>query len=218
MTPTATATRTRTLTPSPTGTPRIVGPVITAFGVASADGRPIRSIGPEDHGYLTYVRPRAASDLPRGSARHQPAAARHHHVQLQPGNPSVLPQFQILLSRAIGNGSARVCDNGPDAGNLGGVPAVVPTNFGGTQQSSNAINDFSCRFDARTASSACTRDPFTQMEGFTAAGSTIQYCTRTGVGAELAFGLGDTILTARVLDISNQPGPPASIVIRVLGP
>jgi len=31
--------------------------VITAFGVASADGRPIRSIGPEDHGYLTYVRP-----------------------------------------------------------------------------------------------------------------------------------------------------------------
>jgi hypothetical protein len=188
--------------------------MITAFGVASADGRPIRSIGPEDHGYLTYVRPPSGFQIfleaQPGISRQPPGTIMFNS---NPGNPGVLPQFQILLSRAIGNGSARVCDNGPDADNLGGVPAVVPTNFGGTQQSSNAINDFSCRFDARTASFACTRDPFTQMEGFTVAGSTIQYCTRSGVGTELAFGLGDTILTARVLDITNQPGPPASIVI-----
>ena len=191
--------------------------MITAFGVASADGRVIRTIGPEDHGYLTYVRPPSGFQIfleaQPGMSR-QPAGTITFNSN--PGNPSVLPQFQILLSRSIGNGSARVCDNGPDIDNLGGVPAVVPPSFGGTQQASNAINDLSCRFDARTAAFACTRDPFTQMEGFTVAGSTIQYCTRSGVGTELAFPLGDTILTARVLDIANQPGPPASIVIRVL--
>lgn len=134
-----------------------------------------------------------------------------------PNNPSVLPQFQILVSRAIGDGSTLLCDDGPAPNPVGGVPAVDPPVFGGSQAVSNAINDLSCRFEARTALTACTRDPFTQIEGFTRPGTTTQFCTTGGVGEELAFQLGDTIVTARALDIFNQPGPPQSIVIRVLG-
>src|SRR5262249_34138686 len=89
--------------------------------------------------------------------------------------------------------------------------------FGGTQANSNAINDLGCRFEARTQSSlACTRDGFQQTEAFVDASSTIQFCTNPGVGSELTFPFGDTTLTARALDVIGQPGPPKSMVIRVL--
>jgi hypothetical protein len=128
---------------------------------------------------------------------------------------NLLPDFQIVTSRALGNGSATVCDVGPAPQPIGGVPAVDPPVFGGSQVASNAINDLSCRFDARSGSSqACTRDSF-GTDTFVGDGSTTQFCTAPGVGAELAFSLGDTYLTARVRDIAGQPGPPASIVIRV---
>jgi hypothetical protein len=130
-------------------------------------------------------------------------------------DPNVLPSFQIMVSRPLGNGSPTVCDNGPPP-NIGGVPAVNPPAFGGTQAASNAINDLSCRFDARTNSSlACTRDPFQQVESFVSSDTTVQFCTNPGIGAELAFPVGDTTVTARVLDILGQPGHPVSIVIRV---
>ena len=111
-----------------------------------------------------------------------------------------------------------VCDNGPAPSQLGGVPAVVPATFGGSQAVSNAINDLSCRFDARSASTRLYPRSLHADGSVHEAGTTVQFCTSTGVGAELAFPFGDTILTARVLDDPNQPGPPQSIVIRVLGP
>ena len=223
-TPTRTATRTRTATatntPIPTAPPTptlaIIGGEITAFGVARADGRVIGTIGPEDHGYLTYVRPASGFmiflEAKPGISRRRVGTITFNS---DPDDPAVLPQFQIVASRALGNGSAMVCDDGP-LPMLGGVPAVNPAAFGGSQSISNAINDLSCRFDARGVStSACTRDPFQQDGTFVGQGSTVQFCTSAGVGTELAFRLGDTILTARVLDELGFPGPPASIVIRV---
>jgi hypothetical protein len=214
---TGTVTRTPVLTPTPTATFRTIGGEITAFGVARADGRVIDTIGPQNDGYLTYLRPASGfliyleakpgiSGRPVGTLT----------FNWDPADPNVLPHFQIMPSRALGNGSNRVCDVGPAI--IGGVPAVVPPSFGGSQAASNAINDLSCRFDARTTGSlACTRDPFLQVYDFDNGDSTIQFCTSTGVGSEFAFPLGDTTLTARVLDILGQPGPPMSIVIRVLG-
>lgn len=225
---TATATSTRTATPTatpfysptPTTTPQTIGGEITAFGVARADGRIINTIGPEDHGYLTYVRPSTGffiyveakpgiSGRPVGSVT----------FNYDPGNQTVLPDLQIVTSQQLGNGSSLVCDIGPAPNRpLGGVPAVTPPAFGGSQTIANAINDLSCRFDARGAGSlACTRDPFQQVEAFAAPDSTIQFCTTTGVGSEIAFPTGDTILTARVRDVLGQPGHPVSIVIRVFG-
>jgi hypothetical protein len=228
-TPTRTATVTRSATPTitplvsatPTATFRTIGGEITAFGVARADGRIIDTIGPDDHGYLTYVRPPSGfliyveahpgiSGRPVGSVT----------FRSDPTDPNVLPDLQMVASRVLGNGSTAVCDVGPAPNQpLGGVPAVDPPMFGGSQGVSNAINDLGCRFDARGSTAlACTRDPFQQVEAFVNPNSTVQFCTTAGVGSEMAFSIGDTILTARVLDVVGQPGHPMSIVIRVLGP
>lgn len=125
-----------------------------------------------------------------------------------------------MSSRPLGDGSAAVCDTGPpNTATAGGVPAVNPPQFGGVQAVSNAINDLSCRFEARLASSlACTRDGFSQVESFVGVGSTIQFCTNPGIGAELTFPPGDTRLTVRVRDVVGQPGPPATIIVRVPAP
>lgn len=131
-----------------------------------------------------------------------------------PADPHVLPDLQILVDRPLGNGSTVVCDRGPGQP-IGGIPATVPLSFADAQAVSDAINDFACRFDARAASAqACTRDTF-GVDAFTNAASTIQFCTSPGVGSEMAFPPGDTIVTVRVRDIAGQPGPPRTIVVRV---
>jgi hypothetical protein len=197
----------------PTATPRTIGGEITAFGVARADGVPVMTIGPQDDGYLTFVRPpsgfiiyieakRGISNLPVGSET----------FAHDPEDPNVLPDLQVVVSRPLGNGSSKVCDVSPP---VGGVPAVVPPAFGGSQAVSNAVNDFACRFDARNSMQACTRDGFSTYQ-FTDSSSTIQFCTSPGIGTELAFPHGDTIITARVRDVAGQPGHQKSIAIRVL--
>jgi len=204
------------LTATATPTFRTIGGEVTAFGVARADGLPVASIGPNDFGYPTFLRPPSGFLIyleakPGISGRPVGAVT----FNSDPTDPRVLPDFQIVASRPLGNGSAAVCDAGLNQ-LPGGVPAVVPPVFGGSQTVSNAINDLSCRFDARTASTvACTRNAF-QVDGFVSPASRIQFCTTPGVGAEFAFPIGDTTLTARVLDVVGQPGPPANIVIRVL--
>jgi len=212
--PTRTASRTATGSPTPSGTPLTIGGEITAFGVARADGLPIASIGPQDDGYPTFVRPASGfiiyiearpgiSGLPVASVT----------FESSPSDPNVLPDLQVLVSRPLGDGSPAVCDDGP-LPPIGGVPATKPTAFGGSQAIANAINDLGCRFDSRGSSTqACTRDSF-GVYAFTA-NSTIQFCTSPGVGAELAFGIGDTIVTARVRDIAGQPGHAKSIAIRI---
>ena len=210
-----TATRTATGSRTPTATPRTIGGEITAFGVARADGLPITSIGPQDDGYPTFVRPSSGfiiyieagpgiSGRPVGTNTFNWAA----------DDPNTLPDLQTVVSRALGDGSSAVCDDGP-APPIGGVPATTPVAFGGSQQAANAINDLSCRFDARASTiQACTRDSFGTY-GFTNPASTVQFCTSPGVGTELAFPVWDTIVTARVRDVVGQPGQPRSIAVRV---
>ncbi|MDX2168754.1 MAG: hypothetical protein SF182_16905 [Deltaproteobacteria bacterium] len=172
------------------------------------------TIGPQDDGYLTFVRPPSGFiiyiEAKRGLSG---LAVGSETFASDPKDPNVLPDLQVLVSRPLGNGSTAVCDISPP---VGGVPAVVPPTFGGSQAVSNAINDFSCRFDARGSSmQACTRDGFSAYT-FTEPSSTIQFCTSPGIGTELAFPLGDTIVTARVRDVAGQPGHAKSIAIRVL--
>lgn len=213
---TRTATRTATGTRTPTHTPQTIGAEISAFGVARADGRFVAPV-PQDPGLpALFVRPasgwliyieavRGISGLPPGQVT----------FDFDPDDPNVMPHLQIVVSRALGNGSLAVCDRGPLPDPLGGVPATVPQVFGGSQAVSNAINDLACRFDVRGQSSAaCTRD-IDAVDRFENSLSDVQYCTSPGVGAELAFQRGFTTVTARVLDIAGQPGQPKSIVIFV---
>jgi hypothetical protein len=215
-TSTRTPTRTTTGTRTPTATPQTIGAEITAFGVARADGLPVAPVEVRDDGVFVFARPRSGfliyieaqegiSGLPVGSVT----------FDFDPNDPSILPHLQVLVRRALGNGSAAVCDDGPFPEPLGGVPATMSEVFGGSQAVSNAINDFACRFDFRgTSSFACTRDLF-GVDGFTHPSSEVQFCTSPGVGAEIAFPSGETAVHARVLDIAGQPGHPKSIIIRV---
>ncbi|MBX3026030.1 hypothetical protein KF840_14070 [bacterium] len=173
------------------------------------------SIGPQDDGYLTYVRPPSGFLIyieARPGISGRPVGVTTFNSS--PTDPNVLPDLQVLVSRALGNGSPAVCDEGP-APPIGGVPASNTRVFDGTQAVANAINDLSCRFDARSTSiQACTRDSFGTY-AFTNPTSTVQFCTSPGVGVELSFPLGDTIVSARVRDVVGQPGQPSSIAIRV---
>jgi hypothetical protein len=220
---TVTVTRTPTIPQSPTPTPLTIGAEITAFGVADASGEVVQPICP---GCQTFVRPSSSGffiyvEAAPGVSR-RPVAT--DTFNSDPNDPTVLPDLQIFPSRALGNGSAKVCDDGPDLDNLGGVPGVDPPMFGDTQAAANAINDLSCRFDARSSSGGsmtagpCTRDPFTQMYQFVNQNSTVQFCTTTGVGTEIAFPPGDTTLTVRARDVLGQPGHAATIVVRIPTP
>src|SRR5262249_29172221 len=126
-------------------------------------------------------------------------------------DPNLLPNLRIVSSRALGDGSAQICDDGPDPP-IGGVPASV---IDGSQASANAINDFACRFEARgNTVNAWTKDAG-QDARFVNAATRVQYCPFLGIGSELEFPAGDTKITAIVTDDVGQPGMPQSIIIRV---
>jgi hypothetical protein len=199
-----------------------MGPVITYFGVVRANGSVTQPIGVASDGTPIYARV-----LPQGFflvIEAKPGAANRavatNTFNSVPGNPNALPDLQIVVSRPLGNGSAMVCDAGPFEP-IGGVPAIDPPIFGGNQVSANAVNDLSCRFNARTAGTdggqapgPCTRNA--NGDGaFVDSATRVQFCPTTGIGSEIAFSAGDTRVTARVNDVLGEPGPPASILVRV---
>ncbi|MBX3024330.1 hypothetical protein KF840_05410 [bacterium] len=214
---TGTATPTRTTTPTITPTFASVGPLINAVGVARADGQVTQAAGTAADGTPIFERPLGFGFFLYVEARPGPSnrAVGQTTFNSSLSDPNLLPNLQIVVSRPLGNGSTKVCDNGPDPP-IGGVPATDPPMFGGSQASANAINDLSCRFNARASSGdACTRNR-QQDPSFVVSTTRVQFCPTLGVGSEIAFPLGDTRVTVRITDILGQPGPPASIIIRVV--
>lgn len=126
-------------------------------------------------------------------------------------DPSVRPDLQIQPARPLGNGSGAVCDRGPVPAPVGGVPAITPPSFAGTQLVADVLNDLGCRFNVRSSSGeACTGSGGSFF--FLGSGTDEQFCAL--VGTEFSFPSGDTLLTVRVLDTIGQPGLPKSFVIR----
>jgi len=126
------------------------------------------------------------------------------------------PDLQIQANRPLGNGSRAVCDQ--RAPELGGVPGIDPPNYDpSSQEISDALNDFACRFraHARNADGPCTLDPLGN-EDFVDRRTTVQFCFEPPVGSETAFPRGDTVLTVRVRDVHGELGDPVQIVVRVL--
>jgi hypothetical protein len=193
-----------------------LGAEITYFGIASADGNVAPSAG-TSNGIPVFLR-----SVPSGfflviEAKPGPNGADVGQVTFDwsSSDPNRLPHLLIVSSRALGNGSTAVCDDSPPTF-IGGVPAVDPPSFGGTQFVANAINDFACRFTARSSSGdACTRNPSGDFGFVMPAFKVVQFCPTVGIGLELAFPLGDTMLTAIVRDQDGQPGAPRSIIVRV---
>ncbi len=222
FTPTATPTITTspTRTPTRTRTPTIAlpfGPLVTHFGTAtaggipedpidvSADGIPIfcRTVG---SGFLIVVEARAGmSGGPPGGTV----------FNSDPGNPQARPDLQLESKRDLGaNPTAAVCDRGPSPNPVGGVPGIDPPSYDFVQAISDAINDFGCRFATHnTSDEACTLNAL-GSNGYVSPLSTFQYCSAPGVGVELAFPSGDTLLTVQVRDFAGNIGNRAQIIVR----
>jgi len=202
--------------------------VVTYFGVANADDTVATPVATATAGIPVYrtsagfgfslvveVR-RGSESLPVGT----------DIFNTDPNDPTARPDFQIEVNRPLGNGSAAVCDNElPDAG---GIPAIDPPSFDVTQMVSDALNDFSCRFDNGTGqpgprgpNDACTlfsSGSFAfvcssaNSPGCTNGMSSLQYCGQ--ITRPLMFPSGDTLVTVRVLDTQGNPGPTAQLIIR----
>jgi hypothetical protein len=135
------------------------------------------------------------------------------------------PDLQIQTNRPMGNGSLIVCDTGgPPQG--GGVrPLPTPSYDEADQNVTLALQDWACRFGALTPSNACTRDACGNPSVVNSS-TTLQFCHL--VNSSEAFPLGDTLVTVRLRDDPNPPGPfsgppgnigpTARIIIRVVTP
>ncbi len=212
---TSTPTPTATASPSPSDS----GPQLTYLGLTSADNRPLTPMGTDGAG-----RPIYETVLGHGLyliVEARPGVERRP-IGLEAFSEAGLPDFQLIVSRPLGDGSAVVCDAEPPI--IGGVPATIPFGFADADQTVDAINDLGCRADdgagmpvARPASQfACTRavrDTFGY--GFVDARSTTQLCLL--IAKPWAFAEGDTIVAARGRDIDGRVGPPLEMVVRVGG-
>jgi len=132
-------------------------------------------------------------------------------------SPTDLPSVQVQTTLPLGNGSTAVCDTGPPSAGGGGVPAISPPSFDVSLPFNlAAIQDFGCRFQAFSSSSACTIIDPTREPHTVSPEATQQFCDI--VAATAAFAPGENIVTARLADVAGRTGPTAQIVIRVATP
>jgi hypothetical protein len=138
-----------------------------------------------------------------------------------PFNPGVRPALEIIVSRALGDGSTTICDDRPPR--IGGIPAS-PT-FAFTQQISNAINDLACRFvdgeglrmGRGSPLDSCIKWPDGLSRFANEEESSVQFCS-VSIAEEFAFPVGDTTVSVRLSDVDGRPGPPVSFIVRVKPP
>src|SRR5206468_2390576 len=91
-----------------------------------------------------------------------------------------------------------------------------PVNFSETQNISDALNDFACRFETFIESeSSCTMNANGEY-AFVNKSTTTQFCML--VAHAYAFPEGDSILSVRLLDVDGNPGPVARMRIRRMTP
>lgn len=131
-------------------------------------------------------------------------------------DPSVRPGLEMIVDRALGNGSPAVCDNMLPV--IGGIPASP--GFLDTQMVANSVNDLGCRFvdgtgfpRGRSQANACTFFPNGEFH-FVEAISTIQFCG--AIAEPFGFPPGDTRVDVRLRDIAGGAGPVASFIVRVV--
>lgn len=235
---TATSTETATATPTATGptpTPtEPLAPKITHFALTAADDSLILPTT-EENGVLVY-------ELPFGRFFRILVEARAGSSRLAPGlptfEPNRAPSLQIQADRPLGNGSERVCDGDDPA--PGGVPGINPPSFEPTEMIIDALNDFGCRFSngapsPSPAGRACNSDQAClRFEDGTFGceseneGAEVQYCSQLISDVE-EFAVGDTLLSARVLECRRGPGcsagrddplpgPIEQIIVRIVPP
>lgn len=212
--PPATPTPEATAAPLPTrpvgkqakaGKGEAIGPVITFFGAARADGSTVEPQSVDSKGIPVY-RSEVGSgfmlvvETKPGKSGFEPGRRVFAYV---PEDPKVRPDLEIETSRDMGNGSLEVCDR--TRPNIGGIPGINPPNFAETSKISNAINDFSCRFETFIESDgSCTLNKNGDYS-FISKDTTTQFCML--VARAYIFPVGRTLLSVRLRDSEGNPGP-----------
>ena len=194
--------------PTPTG----AGPQITLLGLATADDRPLQPDDVDDQGRPVYARPHGQGFTLIVEARQGTARRPVGQSTYRPGGE---PDLQLLVSRPLGDGDAAVCE---DDGTRGGVPAVADLTFASDPATVAAMNDLGCRaYDRQSAVRPCTRPAASDDDLFAfvgRAGTTVaQFCIP--VARAWAFPVGDTVVAARLRDVSGNFGNTSAIVVRV---
>ena len=182
-----------------------IGPVVTFFGAARADGTSVEPASVGKDGTPTYNMPAGSGfmivvEAKPGKSGYEPARRVFMNV---PNDPKARPDLEIETNRDMGNGSPQVCDR--QRPNVGGIPGINPPSFAETQRIADALNDFACRFETFIESdSSCTLDKNGDY-AFVAADTTTQFCMI--VARAYAFPFGTTLLSVRVRDSEGNPGP-----------
>ncbi len=198
-------------TPVPTQRPLTsFGPEITHLGLAGPDDVPLQSDAVDASGRPIYATLFGKGisviiEARQGTSRNPVGRT----VFNQEGG---LPDLQILVSRALGDGSPLVC-GGASFELTGGVPGTPSLEFSDSQPVVDAINDLGCRATDQSPRSPCTRAAGTGLFVFVDAQSTNQFCLP--IARDWAFQVGDTIVAARVRDIRGNVGPVREMVVRV---
>jgi hypothetical protein len=183
-----------------------VGPVITFFGIARADGQLIQPVGKNPEGYPIYRNPVGSGfiivvEAKPGISNVEPGRSIFRY---DPNDPKQRPDLEIEVNRPLGDGSTEVCDSRRPK--IGGVPAINPPSFADTKQVSATLNDLSCRFETFLESSAsCTVGKSGDFSFADPKNSKAQFCMV--VAKAWNFPEGETLVSARVRDSEGNPGP-----------
>lgn len=193
-----------------------IGPVVTFLGAARADGTKAEPASIDKDGTPTYMTGGGGGfiivvEAKPGLSGAEVARRIFVHV---PGDPSARPDLEIQVNRDLGDGSPEVCDRRRP--NIGGIPGINPPSFAETQKVADTLNDFACRFETFIESdSSCTMLP-TGDYAFLNPETTTQFCML--VAHAYRFPEGDTIVSVRVRDVDDNPGPVARMRIRRMQP
>ncbi len=206
-----------TVPTTPTRTP--IPPVITYFGVASADDSVVQPVETDAAGRSVFSRL-----IGHGMSLIIEATAGPGGLPV--GNDAFsaideLPSLQVLVSRDLGDGAPAVCDVDPDNQIFGGVPGIDPLLFSMNGAVVDAINDLGCRVNdgtgealGRDISTPCTRDDFGNF-AFVDPSTTIQFCLP--IARAWRFAPGETTVAARVRSVNGGTSVPEELVVRVAG-
>jgi hypothetical protein len=193
-----------------------IGPVITFFGAAKADGTKADPASVDKDGTRTYETGAGAGFIIVVEAKPGKSGAEvaRRVFAYVPGDPHTRPDLEIESNHDMGNGSPAVCDR--QRPNVGGMPGINPPSFAETQKVSDAINDLACRFETFIQSdSSCTMSPNGDY-AFSVPDTTTQFCML--VAHAYAFPDGYTLLSVRLRDVDGNPGPVAHLKIRRVSP
>lgn len=189
----------------------MIGPIVTYFGAARADGMPAKPTSIGKDGVPTYSTQVGSGFIlvVEGKPGKGNREVGRRVYAYSESDPTVRGDLEVISNRDLGNGTPAVCDR--QRPNIGGIPGIQPLSFDETPQISAAINDLACRFETFTESDfSCTMNE-RESYAFVDPETTTQFCLI--VARAYAFPEGTTELNVRLRDIDANPGPVKKIRI-----